>query len=551
MQRNVKEALERIERAQSFSHQPRFGAAIDKDRFFSSFYHWIKKTECDMPSYSADSRARDKWLSEAWMKEPHIAGVVGSVVAIDRNRDWSLTGGRNVVNRYTSILRDSEEGEGWRYFCGRASLSFYTSDIGSITEIGREGPDGPLRALYNVDPTLCKLTGDREFPLTYRPQDKELKWRAMDFFRTAPLPTVRESYNGLGYCAISRVWAYGQMLIAVYEHDMEQLGAKAPKGLLLLQNIGEQQWIDAMKARSVELSKAERDYYGGIAVLAQEGVDQIDAKLVALSQLPAGFNIEVTTKLLMLGIALGFEYDPIEFWPVETGALGRSRESELQHTKATGKGGIEFVRTFQDRLQGELPPTIFFEFEHRDIAGEMAEAQVQQAWATVFATYYDKGVGTLDKEEARQLMVRRGIIPAEWTTAEEQAQSDSSGEQRSWHNLEAVWRSIFTRPQDSIVRYNYKTNRTTTLAPSGYAVVKQHAGSPIARAVYDEYPTPEFRELFSYRVFPVPVSRKDDDILFSEDDAEISMDDVLDAINKGKKRVGKEFSALMLAEVEE
>ena len=117
-----------------------------------------------------------------------------------------------------------------------------------------------------------------------------------------------------------------------------------------------------MAARETNLSKLEREYYGGVAILAQEGVDQIDAKLVALSQLPAGFDLESVTKLIMLGIALAFGYDPIEFWPIDTGALGRSRESEIQHMKATGKGGIEFIRSFQDRLQRELPPTLLFEF---------------------------------------------------------------------------------------------------------------------------------------------------------------------------------------------
>ena len=559
MNRNVREALERIERASSYSRQPRLGK-VNAERMFASFYKWLKNDMDVEPVYRTDSRKRDTWLSEAWMKEPHLNGVINSVTAIDRNRDWSLTGGRNVVKRYSDMLREAEDGEGWRYFCGRAALSFYTSDLGAVTEVGRDGPEGPARAFYNVDPSKCYLTGKLDLPLSYTPANaKEQMWRPVDYFRTTPLPTIREEFRGLGYCAVSRAWNLVQMLMAVYEHDMETLGAKAPRGLLLLQNISEQQWSDAMTSREANLSKMEREYYGGVAVLAQEGIDQIDAKLVALSQLPAGFDIEKVTKLLMLGVALCFGYDPIEFWPIESGALGRGRETEIQHMKATGKGGIEFVRSYQDRLQRELPPTLLFEFEQRDVSGELADAQVQKAWAEVYTLYYGGGTGVLTADQVKQLMVKQGIIPAEWTEAEEDSQIDSTGEQRSiydWADEPAVWRSVFTDPRQPIVRYNYSSDRVKVLAPSGYWLIKQTPNNATARAIYEEeMPVKELREFFQPRVFQIPpvlATREDDeDVLYDKGDVTITVEDVQRAIENGRKRVGRGFSDLLLAEPEE
>jgi hypothetical protein len=542
------QALENVERATTLSKQPRLGA-VDKERMFTSFYRWIKNTQEAEPAYASDSRKRDKWLSEMWRKEPHLAGVINTVVSIDRNRDFTITGGRNVVNRYTNILRSAEDGEGWRYFAGRAALSFYTSDLGAVTEIGRDGIDGPARAFYNVDPSRCYLTGNANTPLSYTPaSSKEQLWQPGDYFRTTPLPSIDESFYGLGYCAVSRCWPLVQLLMAVYEHDMEKLGARAPKGLLLLQNISEQQWEDAMKAREANLSKLEREYYGGVAILAQEGVDQIDAKLVALSQLPDNLTLEQVVKLVVIGYALCTGYDPIEFYPIETGALGRGRESEIQHMKATGKGGIEFIRTYQDRLQGELPPTLLFEFEQRDIQGQLSEAEVQKAWADVYAVY--AGATLLSIDEIRQLMVQRGIIPAEWTQAEEQAQADSTGEQRSWLDTEAVWRSVFTDPRQPIVSYASKTNRTQVLAPSGYWLLQQHRHNQTARSVYEDMPVVEFREVFGHRVFPVLTMRADAQTLYDDDDVTITTADVARAINTAKKRVGKEFADLLMAEPE-
>jgi hypothetical protein len=392
MNQNVRAAMERLEeaayRAQTLSRQPRFG---DKPgAVFGSFLKWYKKTEADIvPPYAADSRKRDAWLNNVWREEPHLNGVVNSVVSIDKNRAWALTGGRNQTARYNNILRTVEDGEGWRFFMSKASESFYTSDLGTVTEVGRDAPGGPARAFYHVDSQRCKLTGNRNNPLEYHPSaggDMQT-WAQGDYFRTVSLPSTNEKYNGLGYCAVSRVWTLVQLMMAVYEHDLEKLGARAPKGLLLLQNISEQQWDDAMKAREANLTQRERDWFGGVATLAQEGVDQIDAKLVALSQLPDGFDLEKFTQLLMYGIALCFAYDPIEFWPVNAGALGRGRETEIQHMKATGKGGLDFILSFQDRLQRELPPTLLFEFEQRDVAGELKDAEVAKAWADVFAVY--------------------------------------------------------------------------------------------------------------------------------------------------------------------
>lgn len=561
MNQNVRAAMERLEeaafRAQTMSRQPRFGekpAAV-----FGSFLKWYKKTEADIvPAYAADSRKRDAWLAKIWRAEPHLNGVVNSVVSIDKNRAFTITGGRNQTARYNTILRSVEDGEGWRYFMSKASESYYTSDLGTVTEVGRDAPGGPARAFFHVDSQRCKLTGNRNNPLEYHPSaggDMQT-WAQGDYFRTVSLPSTNEEFHGLGYCAVSRAWTLVQLMMAVYEHDLEKLGARAPKGLLLLQNISEQQWDDAMKAREANLTQRERDWFGGVATLAQEGVDQIDAKLVALSQLPDGFDLEKFTQLLMYGIALCFAYDPIEFWPVNAGALGRGRETEIQHMKATGKGGLDFILSFQDRLQRELPPTLLFEFEQRDVAGELKDAEVAKAWADVFAVYASSGI--LDREEVRQLMVDQGIIPAEWTEVEENAQIDSSGEQRSrLLSQDAIWRCAFTQPTEPIVRRHFPTNRTEYLFANGLELVYQHRAHPVARAVFEEYADRvgrEVRDIFVPPVFAIPEQRAEvpagDDVLYSEDEVEITLEDVRRAVANGRKRVGSELSDLMLADVE-
>jgi hypothetical protein len=153
-------------------------------------------------------------------------------------------------------------------------------------------------------------------------------------------------------------------------------------------------------------------------------MDDVDAKLVALSQLPAGFDQKIFTDLLIYGYALCFGYDPREFWPVSSGALGTATETEAQHRKATGKGGKEFILGLQEELQGNLPDTLHFEFDERDVDGEMAEAALQLAQVqavTVMMGAQPEAV--LSKEQALTLLAEQGVIPREWTVVEEDVEA--------------------------------------------------------------------------------------------------------------------------------
>ena len=542
------EHLEEVRRAAqaNSSTQPRFKSK-NSSGVFSSIYYWVKKAGMEEPPYRAESRARDQWLANFWRREAHLSGVINSVVGIDKNRAWAITGGRNQVNRYTQILRQAEGGQGWRYYINQQAQNYYTTDLGALTELGRDGRNGPVRALYTLDSTLCHLTGNYEKPLHYANTKED--WRADDFFRVVSLPSPLEELRGLGFCAVSRVLEMAKLMIAIYEHDQEMLGARSPKGLLLLQGLSEDQWNAAMAARAEELTAREQEWFGAVAVLAAEpGQNNPDAKLVALSQLPAGFDLEKTTNLLMYCYALCFGYDPIEFWPVQAGALGRGRETELQHEKATGKGGADFMLGFQDRLQMAMPETLTFEFEQRDEKGMVLEAAVIKAWADVANALYMNGAGVLTREQAASLLVENGIIPAEWTLTEEDAiatdedMDADSQEQRAkivMRNLRSraleddrVRRAAELFPREPIVRYRwspFSAGRTT--------VLWEHGEDAVARRSW---------QVLQSQQRGLLVQRADEgDVLYEGEDFTITDADVEAAVVEGSERVDEEFAELL------
>jgi len=522
------EAVERATK-EAKSKQPRF--AKDAQQFFLSIFRWTQEAGADEPEYKTNSMKRDKWLRKFWPQEPHLAGVLNSVVAIDKNRAWSLTGGRNQVRRYTDILHNAENGVGWRRFFGLESLAYYTADIGAITETGRDGAGGPLRALWSVDPARCRLWGRDGDQLQYHPAIGEMQeWDAGDFFRVVSMQSTDEAMKGLGFCAVSRCIELAQLMVAVYMHDQEALGAKAPKGLLLLKGIDETQWTAAMEARTEALKGLEREYYGGVAVLASSGFDDIDAKLVGLSQLPAGFDLETFTNLLMYGYALCFGYDPSEFWPVQYGALGRGTETEVQHRKATGKGGLDFILSYQEQLQAELPDSLLFEFEQRDTEGELIQAEVAEAWSEVYAKLYEAGAMSgdrlLDREEARSLLAEQGVIPREWTAIEEPAEASDTEEARalSHARVQRAW-ELF--PAQPIVRYDWPSGKATVLWEPGGR--RQWQGARVARQQED-----------------------DSEVLWADEDGEvvITEGDAERAVEQARRRVPEMAQLIEAGEVE-
>jgi hypothetical protein len=509
--------------AAKFSDQPRFKKTGDIDQYdFASFMKILKDYDQYIaPDPDKDNRTRDEFLTQFVRREPNLMGILSSVVEIDTNRGWRLVGGRNQVLRYTDILHNFQAAEGlygWRPAISATSRSFWNTDMGGLIEVGRQGNKGPVRGFYTVDPTAVALTGNNKYPLKYYPEnEKPIFWTEEDYIRTASLPSAKQALAGLGYCAISRCIELAVMMCAVYEHDKEQLGARAPSGLLLLQGISQQQWADAMVIREGHLDGLDREFFGSVAVLASKNLT-LDAKLIALSQLPKGFNFREWVDLIIFGYSVCFGYDASEFFPVQFGAMGRGTETEVQHEKATAKGRLAFALGLQEQLQYFLPDTLLFQFDVRDDKGDKIRAESQQAQVDVVTSMYESGLGNgmslVSRPQALALLANYGILPASWVPLDLEIQTDKEGgtdieldpditepqqlvpptsdddvaiepvvddtntiESRYMRDVMlddiAIYRAAERYPTEPIIQYSYPQNSVIILASSGDAILRR------------------------------------------------------------------------------
>jgi hypothetical protein len=531
--------------AKSKSRQPRFGgsggmAMFDVSTMYNAIYQMFEDNDIvQLPPYVPDSRNRDAALREWAMKEPHWSGVLKACAMLDANRGWSFVGGRNQANRYSQIMHNADGGDGSRQFMYRQSMAFRTADIGAITEIGSEGVGGPLRALYSVDPARCRLTGDIDYPLEYYPavgrNRASQRWPAGSFFRIVSNPSCDERYRGLGLCATSLAYELTVLLWGVLRHDQEQLAARMPRGLLILSGISERQWNEALSARKARLDEGGHLRSDGVMVLASAGEMSASATLTALSQLPAGFDREVFINQLLYGYALVVGRDPSEFWPVQTGSIGRGNEPEVQHRKAVVKGGAEFLLAWQEQFQRFLPPSLLFEFDERDEEGERVNAERALAWAKVAAQVrYPTGSAAdgeaITQEQYLSYLVDHNVIPPEWTEAEEEVKiEDTEGavQERqaiclardAWRKrlLERadVRRAVECFPNEPIVRlsWNMRGLREHVLWNSGWEAAR-----------------PQVWRGFKLR-------QEEDIVLYDDGDVVITEADVTRAIEDGCRRI--------------
>ncbi len=526
------------------SLQPRF-TDQEIQGFFTSIVEWVEELD-EAPEYNVDTRLRDTWLSEFWKKEPHFGGVIHSMVSIDANRGWSLTGGRNQTLRFTTVLHDWIVAfglTGWRPGCSTLATSYYVCDLGGVAEIGRDGANGPTRQFFHLDPTKCYLTGKADYPLNYQPKKskKPIQYRELDFIRVASMPEIKEEWRGAGWCFTSRALMLAQLMVAVWKHDLEELGAAAPKGLLLLTGVTENQWKQAMAVRKAEREGAGWQFYNAIQVLANPHAT-MDAKIISLSNLPTGFNLREFVGMYMYGLALIAGYDPSEFYPVQFGSLGRGTEMEVQHEKATGKGGRNFALALQEQLQRPdvLPEALHFEYDERDEAAEIEMANVALAWVNVFRAMRETGLmvdgqGGISQPELRELYVEKNIMPSDWTLEQEPetvTDEDEEGitESRKKRVLRDqllakphIWRTIQTFPDEPLVVYRYPQNSIRMLWESGAGLMRRQT-YPIAR---------------------MKRAKDTSKVLFKSGDVVITEKDVQKAIDEADTRVGPELAQLL------
>ena len=462
------------------SRQPKNNPTKDQKSagaFITNIRNMVKKAELFEPAYSPKSSIRDQWLRDFVRNETFLGGTVSTCVSLDTNRGYTIVGGRNQVVRYSRVLRNVENGNGWRELKQLGAQDYYITDMGQVTEVETDGRNGPLVSLYHVDAARCQLTGNPKTPLVYTPYNgKEQAWKPEWFYRICSLPNPDERYYKLGFSPVSRALKLGQIMIAVIDHDIEKLNTLLPKGMLTLESdeITQEMWDAAWDEHlKVYPARTGNEYYDGIITLVARA---IKVNLIPFSKMPEQFDQFKFIDYMMKGYALCFNRDPRAFWSFNSGSFGSGTETAVQSEKATQAGYIDYLFQDQEHLQKLLPASILFQYEEDDTSGKILKAELLSIWADAGLKLVELGMSTTD---VLSIMVKEGILDSEFTpeVEEEIATDDENVLQYRRKQLiekEQVQQAVQRFPDEPIVEYKWPDNKTILLWKQGSDAIKKY-----------------------------------------------------------------------------
>jgi hypothetical protein len=480
-EKNAQNVHDEIERKKK-SMQPRFRNEV---AFFNSILKMLTTSNFTMPDYCSDARARDNELIKTVKSESLMSGVVASAVSRDKNRGWLLSGPARQVATYSRKLHSVHDGEGWRKFVSLNSEAWYTTNFGYISEIVSRYKNGPSETMYNVDPTKCKLTGGVDPIATYHGGRKVVKLDNNEIIHGNSMPSIQENMKGVGFCAVERALQYLRLMLGINRHQLEKLGVKFPKGIILGKGIELEEWQSAFAEADEDDEEANRLYYEGVLALMTKN-HEADLRLIPLSEMPDNFTLKDVVDIVMQVYSLAFGFPVGEFWSIQSGSFGRTGEMKEQQQQATAKGELDFALSYQEQLQSHfLPPSLDFQFDQRNDRGDLVKAESDRMISEMILKAYETGgewgykyqstttdedgnvtageredTSVISKDEARELFAVNGIlIPKSWTKADEDTTTSDLQEVRD--NLlsrPTLVDVIRQNPKDPIVTYawNYK-----------------------------------------------------------------------------------------------
>ena len=391
------------------------------------------------------SVARDQWLFRTMLNSDVLAGaafstsarlasIPVSVVARDRNNR-----NHRRIARWSSLLLEYN----WQKVAFQMALEWQTQDNGVFVEVlGGGDPGGPIEptrvpgtndylyalGLRVLDSQRATRTGHPDYPVVYRYKppvgpEKYYKFHKSRILFMSQMPIPREEMLGIGYCASSRIIRQVLRLEDIDFLEDEMLGARPLSQIIFSRGISatdmEESFAMAdVKAETANAMGDKRRTSRSVFVSAQGPPDAVKAASIEtfdLKRLPEGYDPEVYMNLAMNIVAMGFGFDPREFWPATVRGATRA-DAEVQHWKSMRKTPGLWVNGMAQALMELFVPNVaVVEFDQQDDEQDRLRAEIRKIRSEVVKDYMDAGV--LTEDVAWQIMLSEGDLTEEQYSA--------------------------------------------------------------------------------------------------------------------------------------
>jgi hypothetical protein len=354
---------------------------------------WVGMNKESVPPYG--DPMRDIYLSRLWKLEPIMAGAVYSMEAKMAALRWAVTGRKEPATSAARLFAGAAHMDGfdWGGFISSTAEEFYTVNRGVFWETPRTGSSlsGKLADIGHIDSLACTLTGNTNYPMIYASETtgQIVRFRPGEYVHFASMPSPREENLGMGLCVVDRALRAINLLIGLHDYDEEKLSNLPPEGVAAVTGLTIEEFHDALN-----LWRAQRESDNSLTfpqvlwLIGSQPTAEVKLDFVAFSEIPESFDRQAVVTHYISTLALCFGVDAREFWPISSGALGTSSESEIQHLKAKGKGPGEFISITERHLNAELEEDTQFGYDTQDIEEDQNAAVVAKAWIDAYYPLY-------------------------------------------------------------------------------------------------------------------------------------------------------------------
>lgn len=475
-ERIVDKGVQELQRREATtSVQPRFASDESARRsLYFQVMRFMQRADEELPAYQADTRARDRALNRLTMSSENlVANIVNAAAQRASTRGWMLTGPERQINRVKANFHDLHDGAGWRQWIQLNAQSFYSSNLGYLSEIGFDMDGGRPVTMWHVDPTHARI-GSKEMPMLYYPN--EVAWavntnlnpatqdaivlQQTEYIHGNSMTSIRENMNGAGFCSVERMLTYARMAFGVSSHYLERLGLNPPKGFAILRGLSQ-----------TDIEVAEENYEEAVAnnikvfkdLLVLEGDEHADVIYRALSQLPTeNFDLKVFLDILIQVFCLAAGVPISDVWVMNNNGLGSGKEYEVQ-SEASHDRSMEFPYSIGEQINRKFTPSsVNMEWDERSDSGDLKRAQylnqqVQSVTSLINSmTSYTSATQEIimNTEQIRQLMVNMGVVDGDmFSELEDMSVEDDDAIQR-----DIIVNALRLYPTERVVRYHSATN---------------------------------------------------------------------------------------------
>lgn len=431
------------------------GSVQDKsERFgYTSIFRFIGNyNSSDLPEWW--SPARDRYFREFWHTEPFLASAIYSISARNAAYEWELKGPKSDVEYSQNLLAHANFGEGWQSFVTKLTIDLSTQDNGAFIEIIRPAKvridgellpavksydyesgksiwmaikggvripvldaqiqDNPLElpiGIAHLDAGQCTRTGDPETPVIYTDingYQHRLMWWQVAMLEDMPSPI--ETMNGVGVCALSRVYKTAEILKSITTYKEEKVSGRFNRAIHLT-NVDPDAINDAIAQSNARNDNLGLMRYSQPVVAATLNPDASPSVVtIDLASVPDGFDEKTTMEWYIsnLALALGVDYGFLA--PLPGKGLGTASQSEVQAKQALGKSSRLFMNQMEFKINynGILPSTVVFNFDDEDIENQKLRDDAAAVRANTRATRIQSG--EITPAIARQLATDDGDL---------------------------------------------------------------------------------------------------------------------------------------------